>query len=315
MKQLNSVIEDLARGNKSSLDSFFHVIETDVAVGATSAKCHFHCINLDGNGRPRVDALVKHLLGHLIDYTVPRKRIEEAYLEQKETGSTYSSAALFIEALGLFSRLTKSGEGGELILFLMAERFLKLPQLVCKMNLKTSTEMHFHGADGLHVGVDSAKGKLCLYWGESKLYADPISAVTKCMKSLAPLLLGTGGIGSPEERDLQLLGQYLDVNDDELETALKNFLDPDDPNFNLLEFGGLCLVGFDSEEYPGEPNSKTIVQVKTALTNQLADWQAHVAKRLNEEKINTFLIHVFLLPFPSVDKFRQAFKAALSPKI
>lgn len=298
----------------SSLDAFFHVVETGVTVGGTSAKCHFHCINLDGNGRPRVEALVKHLLGHLIDYTIPRKRIEEAYVEQQETGSTYSHAAMFIEALGLFSRLSKSGEGGELILFLMAERFLKLPQLVCKMNLKTSTEMHYHGADGLHVGVNSHNEKLCLYWGESKLHADPTGAVYECMKSIAPLLLGEGGLGSPEERDLQLLGQYLDINDVKLEAALKKFLDPDDPAFNSLEFGGICLVGFDSEHYPGDPNHATIEGVKQKLLSELKKLESHVGKRLIEEKINSFTIHVFMLPFPSVDKFRQSFKSALSPK-
>jgi hypothetical protein len=263
---LTDALNDLVRGSPASLDAFFHVVETGVVVDQTSATCHFHCINLDGNGRPRMEGLIKHLIGHLIDYAIPRKRIEEAYAFQKDTGSSYKTATLLLEAIGLFSRLEKSGEGGELILFLMAERFLKLPQLVCKMNLKTSTQMHYHGADGLHVGVDANKKKLCLYWGESKLYGDVTSAVYECMKSIAPLLLGTGGIGSPEERDLQVLGQYLNVEDPDLENALKGFLDPDSENFNLVEYRGLCLVGFDYDKYPLEPNQVTVDQVRQALS-------------------------------------------------
>ncbi|MGK9010558.1 HamA C-terminal domain-containing protein [Serratia marcescens] len=314
MDFLHSALEDLVRGDDTSLNSFFHVVDTDVTVDETAATCHFHCINLDGNGRPRVDALVKHLVCHLVDYAIPRKRIIEAYEAKKKTGSSMATMKLLFEAIGLFSRLAKSGEGGELILFLLAERFLKLPQLICKMNLKTSTQMHYHGADGLHIGVDKDKEKLCLYWGESKLFSNVTGGVYECMKSIAPLLLGEGGLGSPEERDLQLLGQYVNVEDPALENALKNYLDPDSPNFNKVEFRGLCLVGFDSDKYPKEANELNIGQVKSILEKELLNWQGAVKKRVTEEKIDKFALHVFLIPFPSVDKFRESFKSALEMK-
>jgi hypothetical protein len=34
---------------------------------------------------------------------------------------------------------------------------------------KPNSEVHVHGIDGIHVGIDEATGKLALYWGESKL--------------------------------------------------------------------------------------------------------------------------------------------------
>jgi hypothetical protein len=312
-EQFGAALADLVRGKPATLDAYFHAVEADVQVGTTNARCHFHCINLDGNGRPRVDALVKHLIGHVIDYAIPRKRIEEALRYQEETGSAYKHTMLLLEAMGLFSKLAKSGEGGELILFLMAERFLQLPQLICKMNLKTSTQMHYHGADGLHVGVDPKKNKLCLYWGESKLYGDVTKAVYQCMKSLAPLLLGAGGLGSPEERDLQLLGQYVNVEDPTLEAALKRFLDPDDPAHNSVEYCGICLVGFDYGEYPNEPNKVTVEEVRAAISTEIAIWQEAVGKRLTAEKIDSFAVHVFLIPFPSVEEFRASLKSAMSP--
>lgn len=311
MDIFQDALNGLVRGDASTLEAFFHVVNAEVDVDGTSAVCHFHCINFDGNGRPRVDGLVKHLIGHMIDYAVPRRKIIEAFRYQQETGSAYKHSMLLIEAVNLFSKLSKSGEGGELILFLLAERFLKLPQLICKMNLKTSTEMHYHGADGLHVGVDPEKNKLCLYWGESKLYEDATQAVYSCMKSLAPLLLGTGGIGSPEERDLQLLSQYMNVEDENLESALKRFLDPDSPDFNKVEFRGLCLVGFDSKDYPDGPNIKSVEQIKELLQAQVAGWKKSVGRRITAENIGGFAVHVFMLPFPSVDKFRISLKSAL----
>jgi hypothetical protein len=132
------------------------------------------------------------------------------------------------------------------------------------------------------------------------------------MKSLAPLLLGVGGLGGPDERDLQLLGQYMNVDDPELEAALKSFLDPDDPAFNCVEYCGICLVGFDYDKYPSEPNKATISDVKRAISGEVAKWQETVGKRLAEEKIDSFSVHVFLIPFPSVEEFRASFKSAMS---
>jgi hypothetical protein len=134
------------------------------------------------------------------------------------------------------------------------------------------------------------------------------------MKSIAPLLLGNGGIGSPEERDLQLLGQFMNVENPELEEALKTYLDPDNPNFNKVEFRGLCLVGFDSDKYPTEANELNVEQVKKILESEIKSWQSTIKTRLSAEKIDKFSLHVFLIPFPSVAEFRESFKLALEMK-
>ena len=41
-----------------------------------------------------------------------------------------------------------------MLLYMLVQAFLGLPQLLCKMPLKTSSEMHYHGADGIHIGYD-----------------------------------------------------------------------------------------------------------------------------------------------------------------
>lgn len=74
------------------------------------------------------------------------------------------------EAIGTFTDLSNTGEGGEMLLYLLAERFLKVPQVLCKMDLKTDSHMHYHGADGVYASVNEG-GLLKLFWGESKVYA------------------------------------------------------------------------------------------------------------------------------------------------
>ena len=311
MKDMQTAIENLCRGRKEQLDAYFKVTARDLEVENTLTQCHVHYIELDGNGRPRVEALIDYLINCLVDYAIPRKELDDAVLKYNENKSSSEMIKLFVKAKGLFSRLSKSGEGGELIMFLLAEKMLNLPQLICKMNLKTSTEMHYHGADGLHLGLDSQKEKLCLYWGESKLYGDVNGAIYNCMKSIAPLLNGNGGVGSPEKRDLHLLSGFLDLNNRELEDAVKSYLDPDSVNFNKLEFRGLCLVGFDIDKYPKKPGELVSSDVERAVLESVSTWSGQVGKRVLEENIDKFSMHVFLIPFPSVDEFRSQFKAAL----
>lgn len=230
---------------------------------------------------------------------------------QRDTGSTLKITKLFMQAMGLFTSLSNSGEGGELILFLFAEKFLKLPQIICKMNLKTNPEMHYHGADGVHIGVDNQSQKLCLYWGESKLYSDLTQAIYKCMKSISPLITSSFGSGSAEERDIQLLSDFMNVDDPKLEVALKKFLDPDEPEFNKLEYRGICLVGFDIDEYPSEPNQLNINGLVDSFSSKIDTWRDSIKKRIVEENIHGISLHVFLIPFPSVDSFRKALVASL----
>ncbi|NOM41508.1 DUF1837 domain-containing protein, partial [Klebsiella pneumoniae] len=111
----------------------------------------------------------------IVDYAIPRSKLAEAKARDIRFNSTEAVAELVERAKRSFTDLAKTGEGGEMLLFLLAERFLKLPQILCKMDLKTDSRMHFHGADGVYADV-SPEGTLKLFWGESKIYSDPNAA-------------------------------------------------------------------------------------------------------------------------------------------
>ena len=306
---LAEALERLARGTPTDLSALLHDVERHVVVDGTNITAHCHCITLDGNGRPRIEDLVEAVTEHLLDYAIPRSESRAAYEERDRTGSSQKVVRLHLKAKRLFTDLIQSGEGGELLLFALAEKVLRLPQLICKMSLKTNTRMHIHGADGLHAGVDEHTGKLLLYWGESKIFGDVTSAIRECLKSLAPMLQDH----EANQRDLQLLQRHLDVDNDDLENAFKKFLNPNDPAFNSLEFRGLCLVGFDCDAYPKGPSETELKAVVSAIASTLPEWKQHAAKRATEEKIDAFSMHFLFVPFPSADEFRRLFRARLGP--
>jgi len=301
----------LLRTKPDELDAYIETVACNVAITNTETHAHCHFIALDGNKRPRVKDFARFLGTRITDFAIPRSEIERALDEATETGSTAPIVALNDKARNLFTSLPQSGEGGEVLLSTLAETILRLPQILTKMVLKTSAEMHVHGSDGIHLSVNRVTGNLALYWGESKLHKSPADAVRECFRSVAPFLLGAGGSKAPQERDLQLMRDGIDLNDTKLEQALKRYLNPDDPMFKRLEYRGLCLIGFDSDAYPTTPNSKEMAEVRREIKEVFRTRSADIKRWVCAEKIKSFAIEAFCLPFPSVDEFRRAFRIEL----
>jgi hypothetical protein len=303
-----SVIADallkLARGDRHDLASLLQDVEVHAKIDETRVTFHCHCLRVDGNGRPRVADLVSAVAEHVLDFAIPRSEIEAAKKALETNGSTAPLVRLTEKARGLFTDLTTSGEGGELLLFVLAEAVLRLPQILCKMDLKTNTRMHIHGADGLHAGVDVDSGHLLLYWGESKLHQDPTDAIRECLSSLGPMLKSSGESGAAR-RDMQLLSRYADLSDESLTEALKRFLDPKHEHFNQLEFCGLCLVGFDTEAYPIPGVIGNQQQIFQTISAELPKWKLAFKRRVGAEELLSFGFHVMSIPFPSVEDFRS----------
>lgn len=305
--EIAEALQALARGTPTDLAGLLYDVESHAVVDKTNVTAHCHCIQLDAHGQPKTNHLVRLIAEQVTAYAIPRTTIREAGEDFAKTKNPEKFNRLHNDAKKLFTELGKSGEGGELLLFVLAEKLLGLPQLICKMDLKTSTQMHVHGADGLHAGVDPANGRLLLYWGESKIYGDVTSAVRDCLASVGPMLSSYYA----GERDLQLLQRYADLDNPELEAALKKFLDPDSEAFNSLEFRGLCLVGFDCNAYPAGPSKTVLATMAQQIANALPGWKSHVAKRIVEEKLDTFAMHFLFVPFPSADGFRDMLREQL----
>ena len=300
-------LENLARGKSSDLLAC--LTKTTAAEVIDGTRCTAHCyhVKLDGNGRPLVSDLIRAVSDAVLDYAIPREQISAARQRLEQTGAADSFSRLVKEARALFTDAANSGEVGELLLFLFAERVLRLPQLFSKMFLKTTTRKHYEGSDGIHAGA-TEDGKLALYWGESKIYSDVTQAITRCFKDLATYLHRDNG---HDERDLQLLRQYVDIGALDLENAILSYFDPNSPDFRSAEYRGLAMVGFSSEAYAERTQPLTPEVLLERLTKERPAWPLHVAKRVNEEALLTFVMHTFLLPFPDAESFRLLFKEQL----
>lgn len=245
----------------------------------------------------------------IVDYAIPKSRLDAARQRDVKYKSGSAVAALHREAIGTFTDLQNTGEGGEMLLYLLAERFLKIPLVLCKMDLKTDSHMHYHGADGVYASVNE-NGLLKLFWGESKVYADPTAAIRDCLASLAPFLVEADHEGAGRERDLVLLSDKADLNDQGLTAAFKKYFDRTSPLSNRVEYCGIALIAFDAEVYPKD--SKAVAEeILSATKEEMKKWVANVKNRIGVEKLEGFDIQFFCVPLPSADGFRQSFLKAL----
>lgn len=307
MAEISSVdLDAILSGDPEELGVHLHLVERDVEIDGHKVSVYCHCLTTDANAKVKVKRLVEFMRHAAADYAIPRSRIEEARKRDIKFKSTAAVAALHDKARAVFTDLAQTGEGGEMLLFLLAERFLKLPHVLCKMDLKTDSRMHYHGADGVYAAV-ADDGRLKLYWGESKVYQDPTDAIRDCLKSLAPFLAEEDHKGASRERDLVLLSDKADLGDPRLSDAFRRYFDTTSPLSNRVEYCGIALVGFDADFYgPGDGRVVLDDMVKAAKSG-MENWLKSVGRRLAAEKLEHFDIHFFCLPLPSVDDFRKAF--------
>jgi len=138
-----SLLSGTIRSGGKVTDAHLLPLQVNLEVGDTKTRVHCYRLPIDANGRVRFKPLAEFLRERIVDYAIPRKRIEDAKQSLNETGSTALLLKLEKEAKNLFSSLRKSGEGGELLIFAFAEAVFGLSQIICKMSLKTSSEMHY----------------------------------------------------------------------------------------------------------------------------------------------------------------------------
>lgn len=306
----NEELLEILSGDPEELGVHLHLVERDVHIDGHKVTIHCHCLATDANGRVKVKRLAEFMRNAAADYAIPRRRIKEAKERDEKFRSVSAVSKIHREACGVFTDLATTGEGGELLLFLLAERFLGLPHVLCKMDLKTDARMHYHGADGVYASV-ADDGRLKLYWGESKIYGDPTDAIRDCLKSLCPFLLEDDHEGSSRERDLLLISDKADLGDPRLSEAFKRYFDTASTLSNSVEYCGVALVGFDAGFYPADDARGALEVIATAAKESLEDWKLAVARRLTAEKLEHFEIHLLCIPFPSVEGFRGAFLEAM----
>lgn len=295
-EQLNSLI----RGNPLSVDTYLREVCKNEHISDTKASMHIYMLKLDGNNRPRTCDFCDYLINRIVDYCIPPSEIRKAKEKDAEYNTTQYTATLFRKAERLFTDLGNTGEVGELALSVLTQSFLHMPQVLCKMVLKTNSEVHYHGADGVYGKYDTETQKYCLYWGEAKIYADVRQALSSCFDSIKTLLTEEGVDGTRKERDMDLFRTNLDFDNPHLEKAIIEYLDPENAHYNMLEYRGVCLVGYNEESYPKD-FSRVEDEIFTCIRDKVDGFKQSIQSRLKSRiPLNLFNIEVFLVPFSDV---------------
>lgn len=301
----SEMLQGLVRGDPNE---FLHLLTAHsdpqhLDGSTTTVRTHF--VSTDVNGVPAIELLGTAMARAALDFCIPRSRIDRALKYALETGSMSHVSRLEQEARELFVDGDATGEGGELLLFLLMEQALGLPQILTKMSLKTNSNVHVHGSDGVHAKLGS-DGVLDLYWGESKLYQSSSKAFTDCFESIGPFLGATGDV---RRRDLLLVRDNLNVKQDDLASHLLQYFDETNPKALQVRWNGVCLVGFDYSNYP---NMSDLADAETQRLAQAAQrWHGTILDRLDKNSLLAVNLDVYCIPFPDVDEMRRTVRKKL----
>ncbi|MFD2157205.1 DUF1837 domain-containing protein [Rhodococcus jostii] len=299
------ILGGLVRGDPNEFLHLLVAYDVPMPLEGTTATVRTHFLAADANGNPAVELLGTAMARAAMDFCIPRSRIEQALKHLRETGSTSHFSRLEQQARELFVDGDGTGEGGELLLFLLMEQVLELPQLLAKMSLKTNSNVHVHGSDGVHAKLGD-DGVLDLYWGESKLYKSSSDAFTDCFESIGPFL---GADGEARRRDLLLVRDNLNIEQSDLAVHLLQYFDETNPKALQVRWNGVCLIGFDHSIYP---DMKKIADVQSAeIAKAVKRWHKAILDRIKLNSLLKVNIDVFCIPFPDVDTLRKMVRKKL----
>jgi len=107
------------------------------------------------DGQQTLDDFINTLADHIIPFCLPRSEIRAAQKELAQ-GDHVTAGRVMMQlsekARALFIKAKKgshrSGEAGEIVLYILTEWLLQAPQIVSKMYHKTNNQMPVHGTDG-----------------------------------------------------------------------------------------------------------------------------------------------------------------------
>lgn len=309
--ELKSLLE-----RQEGLEARLEVIDVDT-VGYPELHARFLCPTFR-DGFPLVSELAEFLTHRIVSYCIPRaerKRAIEA-ANQAEGMDVQAIARLVDKARRLFIKaeqhLARTGEAGELLLYALIERYLGAPLVVAKMLLKTNSQMPVHGTDGIHAKYDPLTQKLILYFGESKLHATLSSALGSAAVSINTFL--TDPLAHTHE--IQLITDHADLSviSEKQRQVFLDFLDPYKDSSNARVERIACLLSFDEDAFADLstlPREERRSAFHEAYTKKASKHLSNLRSTLQSKGLDATRIDFFLVPVPSVDDFRRAFKEAL----
>ena len=119
---LREVLLQCIHPEPSITDVHLNAVERDFVVDSTKTLVYCYAPTLDGNGRLRIEALAEFMRDRVFRFVIPRKDVEAAEAAKDESGDMSRYIRLHERAKRTFTAIKNTGEGGEFLLFALAEK-------------------------------------------------------------------------------------------------------------------------------------------------------------------------------------------------
>ncbi|MEO8887475.1 MAG: DUF1837 domain-containing protein [Mucilaginibacter sp.] len=299
-------LEDGFDVSEDSYNALIDVIHQDIKVNErVDASFHFlkyhDCIDREGD-------FLKSLRKHLVYYCFPKARYKGKTVDEI-TELVFEGRDKFFNAKDSANGRkgsSRSGELGEIALYFLLESYLKAPQIISKMSLKTTQGENFKGSDGIHLGIQG--DKKCIFYCESKLNKKRDAAFDDCVKSVLDFQ------GKKKDFEISIINNHIDVSNAELREAIIEFLDPTKPKGDDWLEVHACFIGFNWDKFVDIetclPNDKLMGELKKQLTAEISVMKDYLNKKIVYPSIKQRFFF-FVMPFKDIDTLRTTFLTLL----
>jgi hypothetical protein len=264
------------------------------------------------DGHQTFDDFIDTLVHHIIPFCLPRAEIREAQVELSK-GDHISAGRIMTQlsdkARALFIKAKKgshrSGEAGEIVLYMLSEWLLEAPQIVSKMYLKTNNQMPVYGTDGIHAKYDNKTKRLHLYWGESKAHVKITTALSDALDSVKEFILD-----GHDKREIEIVTAYSDLNslDKASKDAFLRYLDPyaEESNERMVTHSCLLISEFSLPKGTNPTDAEELFKKQIQVT--VESFIAQIKEKVADKGLDPQRFEFFLLTVPSVQEFRDKFQ-------
>jgi hypothetical protein len=299
-------LEDDLDVSENSYNALIDVIQEDIKVNdRVDASFHFlkyhDCIDREAD-------FLKTLRKHLVFYCFPKARYKGKTVDEI-TDLVFEGRDKFFNAKDSANGRkgsSRSGELGEIALYFLLESYLKAPQIISKMSLKTTQGENFKGSDGIHLGIQG--DKKCIFYCESKLNKKRDAAFDDCVKSVLDFQ------GKKKDFEISIISNHIDVSDPELHDAIIEFLDPTKVKGDDWLEVHTCFIGFNWTKFVNIetvlPNAKLMDELKAQLTSDIVEMKDYLNKKIVYPAIKQRFFF-FVMPFKDIDTLRTNFLTLL----
>lgn len=200
-----------------------------------------------------------------------------------------------------------TGELGEVLLYCFLESHLKAPKILSKLEIKTSSEMYVHGADGVHL-LKLSNTDYQLIFGESKMDAKLTDGIYDAFRSLKKLL---DDDLNKLDFEVNLVESQLikEAYDENAYKILKKILIPTSSSEEIYtdnSFG--IFLGFNVEVTDDEkkkPNSTFREQLRLKIRTQVEAAISSINFQIRKNHFAGYNFYIYVIPFVDIDVKRK----------